>query len=102
MEIKHQLTVGQTLYNSDLREFVISKIGSKYFECEGYRRRNFVAKTLMLNSDFSFQLYTDKQFVLDKRERESLETKLRKTFGDYPHIKLSLEQLRKVFVIVNE
>lgn len=98
-----ELKVGQTLYSYDLREFIVSKIAKKYFECENHRGK-FVIETLKYYSpeytQAIFQLYIDKQFILDTRERKRLESELRNKIGVYGSTSLSLEQLRTICLII--
>jgi len=104
-----KLTVGQVLYRAvsergkpiEIKEYVIGKIGNKYFYLQGYDSRYPIEKaTLMhVNKDFSkcnFQLYLTKQEILDKLECESLFMKLKKATDRYYFNKeFTLTQLRE-------
>ena len=98
---KKKITVGQKLYSYECNEYTVSKVGKKYFECEKVRGR-FSLETLRFDSDFrGRELYEDKQFVLDKKETESLESKIRIKIKNYGRTELSLEQLRNIYSIIN-
>ena len=100
---KENLKVGQIFYNYDLKEFVVSKIFNKYFECED-RWGRFVIETLKFDcpnyTQNQFQLYVSKQEILDIKERQELVSEIKKIFWGWGKINLSLEQLRKISEII--
>jgi len=99
----HKLTIGQTLYSYSSQEYVVSKIGKKYFECENQRNK-FYIETLKKVTEYSdkVQLYVSKQEVLDIQELELLEVKLRDVAKRYGKTGLTLEQLREINKIISQ
>ncbi len=101
--------VGQVLYRESLRrgelhkivKVTVSKVGKKYFYLTGSEERYPIDKETLRYIDknynhYNFQLYRDKQEMLDLRERERLIDALSKHFfllGDYR--KNTIEQLKK-------
>ena len=102
------IVVGQVLYCEEsrrnapfeIKEYTVKRIGKKYFYLDGHKEKYPVDKdTLFHNnkeySQFNFQLYRDKQEILDRREKYDLYDKLRKHFDWSGNIKdNTLEQLR--------
>ena len=100
--------VGQTLYREtynrdapgEIKEFVVSKIGKKYFYLIGWENRYPINKESLRYEDKnytqrSFQLYRNKQEILDRRERADLLNRLKKHFDWSGNSnKNTLEQLR--------
>jgi hypothetical protein len=101
---KKDLKVGQVLYNWDLREFIVSKISNKYFECKDYPRGKFVIETLTFYApeytQSQFQLYADKQSLLVEKKTGKLTSEIRKAFGSYGEVKLSFKQLIFISYII--
>jgi YesN/AraC family two-component response regulator len=109
---KVKLKVGQTLWvvipeyrrtsvPSEPVEYQISKIGSKYFELDGYRAK-FDIQTLRQATELNYpaQCYLTLQEILDGREQASLTDKVRKAISQYGKSNLSLDQLRKISEII--
>jgi len=107
-----KLCVGQTIWivpshyyrsdNKEPKEVVISKVGRKYFELEGYNRSKFNIETLQEENETNYksQCYLTLQEILDEREIEKLTSQLKNIFGTYGKLDLTLEQLRKITDIV--
>lgn len=88
-----------------ITEHKVTKIGKKYFECEGLGDKITIATLRHENKGFSqvnYQLYRTKQEILDRNELNKLYNNIQKTFSHYNnHSKnFTLEQLRKVADIV--
>jgi hypothetical protein len=111
--MSNKITVGQVLYKENtfkgeitIDEVTVAKVGKKYLYLEGYLGRFPVdIETLEhINKEFSqsnFQLYTDKQQVLDKIERNALWSKVgRYLYGRDNFKEVSLEQLRQIAEIL--
>jgi len=101
--MKHSLIIGQVLYSLDLREYKISKIGNKYFECENHRGK-FHIKTLIFVSEYStsLKLYIEKQIILDLKERDNLQRSIRNKIQSYGNINIGLDDLRIINLILNK
>ncbi len=98
---KTSLQIGQILYNSNLYEFKINKIGKKYFTCEGSARR-FLIESLKSASTFRLtQLYDNRQTIFDK-EDEAIERLLIINCFDLYKTTLSIYKLRRISQIINE
>jgi hypothetical protein len=111
-----KLTVGQTVcvkcmgYNrrgkNDLEDAVISKIGKKYFELDGWVGVRFFIDTLIQDGKQyspSFKVYLNKQEILDELEKGKLyDTIKRQYFSTFSNSnKFSLQQLRDVAKVLN-
>ena len=104
--------VGQVLFREvssrytdwHITEHKVTKIGKKYFECEGLRDKITIATLMHENKVYSqsnYQMYRTKQEILDKNELNKLYNNIQKTFSHYNHNKnFTLEQLRQVADIV--
>jgi len=102
--------VGQTLYReiynrnapNEIKEVVVGKIGKKYFYLTDWEDHYPINKENLCYEDKNysqnnFQLYRDKQEILDCRERANLLDKLKKHFDWSGNSnKNTLEQLRVV------
>ena len=106
--------VGQVLYRekfnrnepSEIVEVTVGKVGKKYFYLTGREERYPVDKETLQYTDknysqSNFQLYRDKQEILDRREKDRLTDVLYKHFhwSGNKH-KNTLEQLRKAVEIL--
>jgi hypothetical protein len=106
--------VGQVLYreksrrnaSSEIVEVTVGKIGRKYFYLTGWEERYPVDKETLqyTDKDYSqsnFQLYRNKQEILDRKEKEMLADVLYKHFhwAGNKH-KNTLEQLRKAVEVL--
>jgi hypothetical protein len=96
------LTVGQKLYDYNLKEFTIKKVGRIYFEIEHNRNRFFV-HGLHKESEYGTgeQLYLTIQEVKDKKEHAELIGYSKKYLNNDGYC-LTLDQLRKIRSILNE
>jgi len=102
MKTESKIKVGQTLYDSFITNYIVSKVGNKYFECLNFRGR-FSIDTLLEKSEYKrTQLYVEIQPLLDSKERAEIESTVRTIFKTYGKINLTLEQLRRINEIINE
>ena len=105
--------IGQVLYREihnrnsrvEIKEYTVSKIGKKYFYLNENDRYRINKESLRYEdkdySQCSFQLYTDKQDILDRLERSDLVDKIRKSFDWLSKQNFTLTQLREVANILN-
>jgi hypothetical protein len=101
--------VGQVLYRehshrntpTEIEEVVVSKIGKKYFYLTGWEERYPINKESLkyddkIYSQNSFQLYRDKQEILDRKEKSKWLDALQKHFNWSGNgSRNTLEQLRE-------
>ena len=106
--------VGQVLFRekinrnapSEIVEVTVGKVGEKYFYLTGWEERYPIDKETLKYTDknysqSNFQLYRDKQHILDRREKSKLYDLLQKHFNWSGNgSKNSLEQLRKVVEVL--
>ncbi len=106
--------VGQVLFRekfnrnapSEIVEVTVGKVGKKYFYLTGWEERYPIDKETLKYTDknysqSNFQLYRDKQDILDRREKSKLYDLLQKHFNWSGNgSKNSLEQLRKVVEVL--
>ena len=101
--------VGQILYReksyinepTKIEEVTVGKIGKKYFYLTGLEERYPIDKETLRYTDKvyiqnGFQLYLDKQKIIDKNEAATLYTNIQKVFRDYSDNRLTIEQLRNI------
>ena len=102
--------VGQVLYReksnrnapSEIVEVTVGKVGKKYFYLTGWEERYTIDKETLKYTDKNynqrnFQLYKDKQEILDRREKSKLFDVLQKHFNWSGNgSRNTLEQLREV------
>lgn len=102
--------VGQVLYReksnrnapSEIVEVTVGKVGKKYFYLTGLGERYPIDKETLKYTDkkysqSNFQLYRDKQEILDRREKSKLLDVLQKHFNWSGNgSRNTLEQLRQV------
>ena len=106
--------IGQVLYRekstrnepSEIVEETVGKVGKKYFYLTGWEERYPVDKETLEYTDknysqSNFQLYRDKQEILDRKEKERLTYVLYKHFhrSGNKH-KNTLEQLKKAVEVL--
>ena len=106
--------VGQVLYRelshrnapTEIKEVVVSKIGKKYLYLTGWEERYPVNKDTLKYEDknysqSNFQLYRDKQEILDRKEKHNLLDKLQKHFNWSGNgSRNTLEQLRQAVEVL--
>ncbi len=107
--------VGQVLYReafrrnepSEIVEVTVGNVGRKYFYLTGLEARYPIDKETLKYTDknysqYNFQLYRDKQEILDRKEKLNLLDALQKHFnGWYGNgSKNTLEQLRQASEIL--
>ena len=106
--------VGQVLFRekinrnapSEIVEVTVGKVGKKYFYLTGWEERYPINKetlkyTAKNYSQSNFQLYRDKQEILDRREKSKLYDLLQKHFNWTGNgSKNTLEQLRKAVEVL--
>jgi len=109
------IEIGQILYREigrrnqpyEIKEVKVEKIGKKYFYLEGFDSRYPIDKLTLEYKDKvysgGFQLYRDKQDILDKNEKQKLLSKLQQYFSWTNSLasKSTLDQLRQVVNILN-
>jgi len=103
--MKTDLKVGQILFDWDLNEYEIIKIGNKYFDCKDCWRYKFEIETLKhkdkVYSRRCIQLYLTKQEIENVKEHTRLIDAIRNRIKSYGTIDLTLEQLIKIAEIIN-
>ena len=107
--------VGQVLFRekfnrrnapSEIVEVTVGKVGKKYFYLTGWEERYPIDKETLkyIDKNYSqrnFQLYRDKQEILDRREKSKLYDLLQKHFNWSGNgSKNTLEQLRKAVEVL--
>lgn len=112
---RSELSVGQTVYiepvgnaakyGTDIIETKISKIGKKYIETEKFGEMykfnisDGKQKDTGYGYGYDYILYLTKQEIDDKNEREKL---LRNLHYDWYSFDLTLDQLTRIKVIIDE
>lgn len=98
---KEDLKIGQILYDLNCKEYIVSKVGIKYFECIGYRNK-FDLKTMRVVSEYTSNiiLNPNRQEVLDENETLKLESEIRSIIKPYGKTNLPLEKLRQIISIL--
>jgi len=89
-------------YGQDIATEIISKIGKKFFQVEGWTKRRFHIDTMLHDGgDYSpqWQVYLSRQAIEDKQRISTLNEKISNLFT-YSMSKLTLEQLEKIDLIV--
>ena len=106
--------IGQVLFRekfnrnapSEIVEVTVGKVGKKYFYLTGWEERYPIDKETLKYTDknyiqSNFQLYRDKQEILDRREKSKLYDLLQKHFNWSGNgSKNTLEQLRKAVEVL--
>lgn len=110
--------VGQVLYLDrktqqgimSINEVIVAKVGTKYFyvkygidgsvDIDRPVDKKTLIQKLKNYSQSATQLYRDKQEILDKREKDKRIHLLRQYFNKYGKLECTLEQLRKIFTIL--
>lgn len=116
--MKEKLVVGNTVflkplynkarYSSDIEKGVITKIGRKYFEVSTYDDMSFpikfIIETMLQQTDYSpnWKVYLSEQEILDEKESQNLIMSITKYVGLHGEKSLSLDQLRRIYNIINE
>lgn len=112
--VLHAVFVGQVLFRekfnrnapSEIVEVTVGKVGKKYFYLTGWEERYPIDKETLKYTDknyiqSNFQLYRDKQEILDRREKSKLYDLLQKHFNWSGNgSKNTLEQLRKAVEVL--
>ena len=112
--VLHAVFVGQVLFrekfnrnsHSEIVEVTVGKVGKKYFYITGFGERYPIDKETLKYTDKNytqrnFQLYRDKQEILDRREKSKLYDLLQKHFNWSGNgSKNTLEQLRKAVEVL--
>ncbi len=83
----------------------ITKVGTKFFEATNEHGRvvgKFQMNSMLqeIDSNYKKQLYLTLDEILEKREFDKLQSKLKQFFSYHTKLKMSLEKLRKVSEIV--
>jgi hypothetical protein len=103
--MKTDLKAGQILYDFELKEYKISKIGNIYFECEHKRGKFTISNLRHYSKDYNqdrYQLYLTMQEVLDIKEIEILERRIRQKLKPYGCTNIPLEKLKLISDILEE
>jgi hypothetical protein len=106
------LFVGQILFKREksaynggsIKEYKITKIGKKYFECEGLRERFNVSDLYYECKNYSqnnYKLYMSVKEIEEEDEYNNLLKQIREDFRSYSP-SFTLEQLRKINLIITE
>jgi DNA-binding MarR family transcriptional regulator len=106
------LFVGQILFKREksaydggsIKEYKITKIGKKYFECEGLRHRFNISNLTYECKDYSqfnYTLYRSIKEIEEEDEYNNLLKQIREDFRSYK-LSFTLEQLRKINLIITE
>ncbi len=107
------IVLGQKLYAgnwsrnevSQITEYIVSKIGKKYFFVEDNERLKFDIETLKHTdknySQYNVQLYLTEQEIKDKNEMNVLRNKFILASRRKPE-DFSLDQLRRIIDIIDE
>ncbi len=110
------LTVGQTLFVVPINEaYTIHKataihaakvisVGNKFFQLEGYKLRFHISTLLQCAGRYQpqYKCYLNKQDILDEREYNDAVNKIKTVFNGLGGVKLSLNQIREIFKIINK
>lgn len=85
-------------YNKNIREGVISKIGRKYFEVDGYGKFELNSKLQVSDFTPNYRVFLSEQDITIEMERRELRNKLSEFFRS-PQ-KLTIEQMRQINEII--
>lgn len=100
--------VGQVLFKevtsrhtgTYISEHTVTKVGKKYFECDGLRDKFNINNLTHEDKDYSqrnYKLYRSKQEIQDENEFADLMAKIQNAFSHYNYNKdFTLEQLRQI------
>lgn len=111
--MKHNIKTGQTVYRNfgakDVKSYLVTKVGNKYFYLDNdfHNRYPISLEDLMYrNKDYSqwnFRVYLDKQEILDEKEHKALFTDIKDSgFDYYQPDRYTLEQLRAIKAIISQ
>lgn len=93
--------------NKEIKEYMIKKIGRKYFEVwDGiyeFTTTKFYIGSNQQVTDYSpdWVIYFSKQEILDEYEFSQLTSNIREVFSVYGKVDLTLEQLREIKKIID-
>lgn len=102
------IKVGDILYGresyrretSEIKEYIVEKVGRIYFYVENQPRRRYNIETLQhFDKDYgqlNHQLYRTAQEIQDKIEHERLSDTIKSKFRDYGKLPYTLEQLKQI------
>jgi hypothetical protein len=104
------LFVGQILFKREksaynggsIKEYKITKIGKKYFECEGLKHKFNISNLTYECKDYSqlnYTLYRSVKEIEEEDEYNNLLKQIREDFRSYSP-SFTLEQLRKINLII--
>ena len=96
-----KLKKGDKLWDSTLTEYTIKSVGNKYIQLDDVWGR-FLINTLESVDRFPrVFLYSNKQAVQDKKDREEILQRIAKVFRGYGNPDISLDALRQINTILD-
>lgn len=99
------IKIGDLLFSDSLKEFKVSKIGNKYFECENFRGKFLISELSYHEPNYSqrrFRLYKTRKEVEDINHRRDLEGKFYSLVPRYGKLELSNEDLKIIIDILEK
>lgn len=97
-------------YDKEVRieEYIIRKIGRKYFEVSSKEHETWTIKFNLENNkqvtnySADWILYFSKQEIIDEIETDNLTREIRNRFDSWSKVNLTLDQLRRIVEIIRE
>jgi hypothetical protein len=91
-------------YSKEVIEGTIEKIGNKYIDVKFGRTYKYQIEDLRQKTEYAedYYLYLDKQQIFDEEESESLIRDIKLKFSGWGNVSLTLDQLRRIKVIIDE
>lgn len=109
MAKEKKVFVGQKVWHLGFRsiapeETTITKVGLKYFEIDKSRGKYDLESLRQVSesSNYAGQVYLTLQEILDKKEKEELESKLKKAFSSFHKLPFTVDQMRRLVAIIEE
>jgi len=93
---------GDKLYqkDSEIIEHTITSMGRKYFTTDKSRNKFHVDSLRMVTQYMGFNLYADKNALMEEIESEKIVSRIRPVFQGWAKPKLTIEQLRQIDAIL--
>lgn len=92
---------GDKLCDISGKEYTVSKVGRKYFYCEGIQDKFCQEKLKSIDSFRTIYLFTNIQEVKDKAEKRKIENRISNTIKSYVDSGVSLDALRQINTILD-